>query len=330
MTIQYLASTPQEVGLDASAWSTSVTGRDTVYSAGSILALNQTLSVPIGVVSATDYWFHMRVYYNNVGTGTSSVQTPIIQFYDSVGNLIGEMWKYATYNYGIGIRLYGSSIISGPYFTPVTNTTYTYDIRLIIPGSGGTMTMEFYVNGTLHSSVTATNSGTVKGKPFIMLSTIQNALSVGSTGINYSEIIAATDESTINARLATLTPVSAGAFSEWTGSQATLADVDSASGVSVASNAKRFNSVFSAYGGPGTPSSIRGVFLKAAGSQAGAIAPTQLNQSLRIGGINYDGTAQAMVPGRGNIHEWAINPATSAAWLTANLVSLEGGLLSAA
>ena len=127
-----------------------------------------------------------------------------------------------------------------------------------------------------------------------------------------------------------LEPVSAGSFSAWNGSVAALADADPASGVNTNSVAARFNSVFSVYAGPASPASVRGLFLKANGNQAGGSAPSQLNQSLRIGGTNYDGSPQAMVPGQGNIHEWANNPATSAPWLTAAFASLEGGLLSAA
>lgn len=329
MAIVNLGNNPSDFGLDPTTVSTSATGRDTNYSPSSILAPMRT-SLSLGIpTTGTDYWFHFRMYMNNVGTGSSSGTGAGFSVYDTNGVLIYQLAKTSSSNYSHFIRIFGSTTVTNATALVLVNSgTYTLDVKLTVGGSGGSIVMELYLNGTLHSTSTATNSGTVKAQPrFATIDFAQN-LNTGSTGVNYTEVIVATDESTVGARLATLEPSSAGAFSAMTGTVAALADSDTASGVYATAAAQRFNSIFSAYAGASSPSSIRGVFLKAKAT-AGAGSPNQLNQSIRISGTNYDGAAQSIVPGRSVLHEWANNPATSAPWLPAALAALEGGLLAA-
>ena len=329
MAIVNLGNNPSDFGLDASTVSTSATGRDTNYSPSSILAPRSTsLSLEIPT-TGTDYWFHWRMYMNNVGLGNSSGTGAGFSVYDTNGVLICQLAKTSTSNYNHFVRIFGSSTVTNGTALALANSgTYTIDVKLTVGGSGGSIVMELYLNGTLHSTSTATNSGTVKTQPRMATLDFAQNLNTGSTGVNFTEIIVATDESTVGARLATLEPSSAGAFSAMTGTVAALADSDTASGVFATAAAQRFNSVFSAYAGAASPSSIRGVFLKAKAT-AGGGSPSQLNQSIRIGGVNYDGVAATPVPGRSVVHEWANNPATSAPWVTAALAALEGGLLAA-
>ncbi len=326
MTILNLGNTPADFGLSASVVSTAAAGRDAAYSPSSMLCLNAAPIVNIPADAGTDYWFHWRLFWNaSTGNSTGSV----LRISDAANSLICDMHRLSTNNFATQFRVYGSSVVSGTAFTFVNNTTYIMDLKLTVGASAGNIVAELYINGALHTSVTAVNSGTVKTKPRQLILAFADGLT-SAVGINYSEIIATVDESTIGARLATLEPASAGAFATMAGTVAALADADTATGVTSAAVAQRFNSVFSAYGGAATPASIRGVFLKSQASQAGAAAPTQLNQSIRISATNYDGAAQAIVPGVGNIHEWVNNPNTAAPWLVAALAAFEGGLLSAA
>ncbi len=329
MTILNLGNTPADFGLPASVVSTAATGRDAAYSPSSLLCpFGQGATVNIPANAGTDYWFHFRIHFNNIGTGSDSGAALVIR--DAAGVAIFDLNDTAGSTYVHTPRVFGSSTVSGTNFTFVTNTTYTLDFKVTVGASAGNIVVEMYVNGALHTSVTAVNSGTVKTKPRLMTLDFAKMIAVAGTGINYSEIIVAVDESTIGARLATLEPASAGAFAQMTGTVAALADADTATGVTSTAVAQRFNSIFSAYGGAASPASVRGVFLKSQARQAGAVAPTQLSQSIRISATNYDGAAQAILPGVDNIHEWANNPNTAAPWLTAALAALEGGLLSAA
>jgi hypothetical protein len=327
VTILFVGSTPVDFGCPATSLSTSATGRDAAYSPSSVLTLGQSAFMNIPVDAGTDFWFHFRVHWNNVGSGNASSSGIGFRIIDGTGNVICDHEKSSSASYNHVLRVFGTTTVTnatGLLF--VSNTTYTIDVKLTV---GANITAELYVNGALHSTSTVANGGTVKGKPRRMLLDYSYRLNSGSTGINYTEGIVAVDESTLGARLATLEPASAGAFSAWTGDVAALADADSGSGVFATAAAQRFNSVFGAYGGAASPASVRGLFLKAHATQAGAVSPTQLNQSIRIGGTNYDGAAQAIVPGVANLHEWANDPATSAPWLTSAWAALEGGLLAA-
>lgn len=326
MAILFVGNTPADFALPPTALNTGATGRDAAYSPSSVLTMNQSAIINIPVNGGTDFWFHFRCHWNNVSSGTSSGTGTGFRIVDGAGNAICDHNKTSGNNYQHFLRVLGTTNVqNGTGYLFVNNTSYTLDIKLTV---GANITAEFYVNGSLHSTSTVANGGTVKGQPRRLLLDYSFNLSNGSTGIHYSEVIVAVDESTLNARLATLEPASAGAFSAWTGSPAALADADPGSGAFATSVGQRFNSVFSAYGGAGTPSSIRGVFLRSHAGQAGG-SPNQLNQSIRIGGTNYDGAALAISPGVPVMHEWANDPATSAPWLTAALAALEGGLLAA-
>lgn len=328
MAILFIGSTPADIGQPASALNTGATGRDSAYSPSSVLiGMGGSGIINIPVNAGTDFWFHFRCHWNNVGTGNASGTGVGLRIMDAVGNSICDHNKSSSSNYTHFLRVLGTTTVAnatGHLF--VNNTTYTVDIKLTV---GANITAELYINGALHSTSTVANGGTVKGQPRRMILDYTQNLNSSSTGIHYTEVIVAVDESTVGARLATLEPASAGAFSAWTGTQAALADADTASGVFATAAAQRFNSVFSAYAGPATPASVRGLFLKSQARQAGAVAPTQLNQSIRIGGVNYDGAAQAILPGIPTTHEWANDPATSAPWLTSAWAALEGGLLAA-
>lgn len=331
MAILNLGNLPGDFGLPASALSTSATGRDSAYSPSSILCNFQNIIIPMDATAGTDFWFHWRHHMNNVGTGNSSGSGTVLRITDRNGNIVFDIQKTTTASYTFAIRILGSTNVqSGTTFQLFNSTTYTFDLKLVIPASGGTLVAEWYINGTLHSTVSATNSGTVKVRPRNLINDMPSFINGGSTGINFSEIIVAEGESTIGARLATLEPSSAGNYAQWDGTIAALADGETASGISSRTVGHRFNSIMSAYGGAGSPATVRGLFLKANANQAGASAPTQLNQSLRIGGVDYDGSAKAIVPGMGVIHEWANNPATSAPWATAAWAALEAGVLAAA
>lgn len=207
------------------------------------------------------------------------------------------------------------------------NQTYFVDLALTVGSSGGTITLQFYVNGSLISTTTATNSGTIKGQPRSMQISFPQKVAGGA--INFTEFIVAVDESTINLRLATLDPASAGAESDWSGTVAGLADQDTGSGIFSINAGDRFSSIFTAYGGPSSPAGVRGVFLKALpGSIAGG--PTQLDQYVRISAVEYDGTPTPVVTGTPQMREMVVNPATSAPWATGAFAALEAGVRSVA
>lgn len=322
MTILFLGNTPADFGAVDASNVTTTTGRDTAYSPNSINGRN-TSNFMINLPASTGaIWLHFRFAATSVsGTGSAG-----LIFTDASANIIAEVVRN-TNTSNLYARVYGSTPVNGATGSLTANAVNFVDVKLSVGSSGGSITMELYINGVLASTATATNSGTVKGQP-VQISYVNQGFA-GNNDAYLSEVIVTSEESTIGARLATLLPSSAGAFADMTGTVASLADYDSLTGVVSDAAAERFNAIMSAYGGAASPASIRGVFLKSHATQSGG-APTKLAHSLRLGSTNYDGTPQTVVSGAPILTEWATNPNTGVAWTTAALAALEGGLLSAA
>lgn len=323
MAILFVGNTPLDVGLPASVVSTAATGRDAAYSPSSLLCKNQNPIIPIPVNGGTEFWVHFRKFLNNVSTGSGTVAGTIYRCFDGSGNLIFDINKSVNTISGT-LRVYGSTTVSGPTYNHTTNTEYTYDLRVVVGPSGGTITVDWFINGTFFCSVSATNSGTVKTQPRSLNMELPSNLTGSATGINYSEMIVAVDESTIGMRLATLEPASAGAWAQWTGSVGSLADDDTGTGIEALAAGHRFTSIFSAYAGPSSPAGIRGVYLKALAAQSG-LPPSQIDQFVRIAAINYDGALQTPSPSVPIVREMTLDPDTGLPWAVAALAALEAG-----
>jgi hypothetical protein len=268
------------------------------------------------------------MFTNAIGSPNGVSSGSILSIYDGASNKIFDFFK-ATNIYDMSPRLYGATTSVGASYPIITGFTYYVDIALTIPGSGGTMVVEIFINGVSIGTLTATNTGTVKGQPRQMQITFANLLDVVATGINFSEFIATVDESTIGLRLATFEPSSAGSETNWIGTTASIADVDSGSGISTINANDRFTSIFTAYGGPTSPAGFRGLFLKATpGSSSGG--PTQLDQHVKISSTDYDGTPATVVTGIPQMREMALNPATSGQWDIGSFAALEAGVRAVA
>lgn len=323
MAILFVGNTPLDVGLPASVVSTAATGRDAAYSPSSLLCKSQNPVIPIPVNGGTEFWIHFRKFVNSAGTGNGTGSAAIYRCFDGSGNLIFDINKSVNTINGT-LRVYGSATVSGPTYNHATDIEYTYDLRVVVGPSGGTITVDWFINGTLFCSVSATNSGTVKTQPRTFNMDLPSNLITAAVGINYSEMIVAVDESTIGMRLATLEPASAGAWAQWTGSVSSLADSNTGTGLEAIAAGHRFTSIFSAYAGPSSPAGIRGVYLKALAAQSG-LPPSQIDQFVRIAATNYDGALQTPSPSVPIVREMTLNPDTGLPWAVAALAALEAG-----
>lgn len=326
MPILFLGNTPADVGLSPGVASVAATGRDAAYSPSSLLCKNVNPSIAIPVHGGTSIWIHYRMFLNNCGTGNGVGSGPVLRLFDVASAVIMDIQK-GTNDHDCTMRVYGSSTVSSAETIIMTDKEYIYDIKVTVGGSGGTIVVEWFINGALWASVTATNSGTVKTQPRTLSLEFPSQFSAGATGINYSEIIIAVDEPTIGMRLATLQPTSAGALAAWTGTVASLADSDGATGIQSVAAAQRFSSILSAYAGPSSPAGIRSVTLKALASQSG-LAPQQIDQFFRIASTNYDSALVTPSPGVPLYREAVNDPATGLPWLVAALAALEIGFRS--
>lgn len=326
MAILFLGNTPADVGLAPGTASVAALGRDAAYCPSSILAdfVNPTVAIPVN--GGTSFWVHWREFFNTASNGNGTSGNICFRCLDGAGVVIFDLYKGVN-DYDTLMRVYGSATVSSAEYIFVTNTFYTHDIKITVGPSAGTIVVEWYINEVLWASVTATNSGTVKTQPRTFSFERGSTLTAASPGCNFSEFIVAVDESTIGMRLATLEPTSAGALAAWTGTVASLADSDGATGIQSIAAGQRFTSILSAYAGPSDPAGIRSVTLKALAAESG-LAPQQIDQIFRIATTNYDGTLVNPVPGVPLYREAVNDPSTGLPWLPAALAALEVGFRS--
>lgn len=261
-------------------------------------------------------WTHVRFT-----TGASKYTVGrAIGLHDASGREVCRVEKHSgnTNLYKISVYDGVTRITSGYTTLPSTNVV---DIKLTI--NAFTVAGELYIGGVLiQSAVIGVNAGN-SGPPTQFV--LGGGTSGSSGGTNYfSEIIVA-DGDTRNARVDLLRPVAAGAYSEWDGAVNTLADDDPTTGVSTIDPNKRQSVTLGVYGGSDTISNVVAV----AATTRGANSPTQLNQFIRLSGVDYDQPAEDVAFGlEAQIIDYGINPATSVPWTAADLAAIEVGFQS--
>lgn len=326
MAILFVGNTPADVGLLPGTVSVAAAGRDAAYSPSSVLCdyVNPTVAIPVN--GGTSFWVHWREMMNTASNGAGTGQIPVFRCLDGGGATICDILKGVN-DHDCLLRVFGSATVSGAEYIFSTDVAYTHDLKITVGPSAGTIVVEWYINGVLWSSVTATNSGTVKTQPRTFSFDRGSSLPGAALGANYSEFIVAVDEPTIGLRLATLQPTSAGDLTAWTGTVASLADSDGATGIQSIAAGQRFTSILSAYAGPSSPAGIRAVILKALAAESG-LAPQQIDQIFRIATTNYDGSLVTPVPGVPLYREAVNDPNTGLPWHPAALAALQVGFRS--
>lgn len=211
-------------------------------------------------------------------------------------------------------------------FIPTSAQVVWLDIRLRVAAD---IEMDLYADGVLVSSASATN-GVGRGRPRRITFENQRLFSFSSTiQWGYAHFAVLDGVSTINRRFVRRRPQTQGALAEMSGTIPSLADGLPTSGL-VASGPNQRHSFTNT--GPAIPAgTIGGVHM---GVTAQGLAPgvTQTRSFLRIGGVNFDGTPEALSPDApvNLLSSWALNPATGLPWDAADAAALELGVQSLA
>lgn len=329
MGILFVGNTAEDFG---ASWenSTAATGtaRDTAYSPSACIfdapadEANPGV-INLGVAPTGDLWFHMRFRTSaSAATGTT-LDGHMLSFYAANGVLLA---RFDLQDGGWRAQVFGDTTVAGANFSPAASTVYTYDFKLVV---GATIELEIYQNGSLVSSASAANTVGLKGVCRQIALEFFDIRSSGTSPFSVSEAIV-TDggESTIGWRLATLTPASAGAHSDWDGDYTNLLNALDGNFLFTDTVGDKESWVNSAYAGPGSPTSIRAVVAKLLSDRGGA-GPQSVTPFLRIGGTDYDAATVAADFRYQQLGVWDVNPATSAAWATAALAALESGVKAA-
>lgn len=305
---------------------TSLNERDAAYSPTGIQTTSDNaMAMAEWVAPSGDLWFHFR-WLTSSFSSSSGADGYLMSFYDASGNLVARV-DYS--NGGIGAQAIGDSTVSGTYNLTPDDTKYTLDVRVSL--SGGNITVDLYSGGggAPISTAVAANVG-AKTAPVRAVFDMFDIDGNASATTYFSEIIVTDSEDTRGWRLATLEPNTNGNYNQWVGDVNELGDGDTATAIATDTNANRQSWNPTAYAGPASPSSIRAVIGKAQCLRGISGSPSQIAQFLRISATDYDGAAVAFAAGEQKpiLTVWDNNPATASPWATADLASLELGLLA--
>jgi len=284
---------------------------------------NETLGSPVFAPAiGSDTWFHVRVFVSSYDYNASA---KILEGYDVNGVLLFSLRKKNQSHYASKITLYdGNSSITVNSVIDLTEAKINaVDVHYSASVLG--ISCKLYINSALAASTSFAANPNGYGSPTSLLLGVAYAASINDTQ-HMSEIIVA-DGDTRNSRLDLLRPLAAGAYIDWVGSLAALADDDPTTGMTTIAPLKRQTVTLTPYSGAANISN----FVIVSQTTRGLNSPTQLKHTIRLAGVNYDSAAIPIGhPLQYNITDYQINPGTSLPWVGADLNTIETGFLSVA
>lgn len=199
------------------------------------------------------------------------------------------------------------------------------DVRVAV---GAHITLDFYVDGILHSTAAAAKTAG-KGKPVqIVFPNIGLHGYILARTWSFAHIAVLDGRSTIGRRFVRRTPASIATFNEMAGSLEAIRDEDVSTRIASNIAGQRTSFNLSGPSGPIANTAIAAVHIKQL-TQAGTSGPQATAGFLRIGSANHDAPA-APVPQlapRRIYSTWVQNPGTNALWTSATLPN-EVGVVS--
>jgi len=268
-------------------------------------------------------WFHFRIFTNSIRHAGAD---PLLNAYAEDGTLLFQLRKKnSTYDYTIHGEIFdGNTSLTDDSSIDLTRSKVGFiDVEYIVTSLK--IELKLYVNGT-RSMTLLLNSN-----PNSFTAPVTFSLGCGFTeNLNdiqhVSEIIVA-DGDTRNARLDLLRPVAAGAYEDWQGNLAALADDDPTTGMTTIAPAERQTVTLSPYTGASNISNL----VIVSQTTRGQNSPTGMKHSIRLSTVDYDSDLIPVdFPLQYNITDFEINPATSLPWEGSDLSLIETGFVSVA
>lgn len=328
MTILHLGHQPGDLSGVAGLISADAGGFDADLDVNAVRIVSaRAAAVPFSCAIAApagDLWLSFRYRTPSADASEISANGSFLWF-DNLGATLPAYVRTLASADGYQAVANGDTLVSGAAWVAASATAYWIDVRVVV---GANITIDLYVDGVLVSTATAANAG---GKAVPTTITWPNR-ELHSSGLArtwyYAHIAVRDGVSTLGRRFARRLPDAAATHTDLIGAVADLADADDATRMGSATAAERQSWTLTGPTGPGT-GTIAAVHQKLR-AQRGASGPQNLRASLRIGGADYDATAQTPPSGApaSLIYSWAENPATTSAW-TGGTLPAEAGVLSA-
>jgi hypothetical protein len=274
-----------------------------------------------------DLWLGFRyVTPNGDAASITEANASFLEFFDAAQNRIAQIQpNAATERYHAVAR--GDTAVQGQssYLAPSGQAQWI-DVRVAV---GASITIDFYVDGFLHSTATAPNTAG-KGKPVQVIFAnlgLHGALFQSRTWY-YAHMAVLDDRSTIGRRFVRRTPGSTATFNQMAGALEAIRDEDVST--RIASNIAGQRTSFNLMGptGPAANTAIAAIHIKQL-TQAGTSGPQATAGFLRMGSANFDAPAAAVpqLAPRPIYSTWVQNPSTNALWTSATL-PVEVGVVS--
>jgi hypothetical protein len=294
------------------------------------IKITSTNNVPVPF-SATwrepsgDVWIGFRYRAPSVNAPWIAADGIFLEFFDSAQRQIGQVRTERDDEKYHAMAMGDTNVDGASSFVAATNQTYWIDVRVSV---GADITIEFYVDGSLHSSATAANVGG-KGRPVQCLWRNLHLFDYFTSATWYYAHIAVLDGvSTIGRRFVRRTPDLVGTYDALSGGIDAIKDGDIATRAASDIAGQRLSFSLAGPTGPAGATTIAGVHVKQL-AQLGTAGPTGIAGFLRMGGVDYDatpGTPSADLPSP-VYSSWDLNPADSTPWTAATLPT-EVGIVS--
>ena len=290
---------------------------------------SRTLEAPFAIphpAPAGDLWLGFRYVPPSADAhGISQASANFLDFFDAANMRVARIRPLSSTN-RYHAEAHGDTVEQGSssYFG-VSGQAQWVDVRVAV---GADITVEFFVDGVLHSTATAANAGG-KGKP--VQTVFANTGLHDSTGSRiwyYAHIAILDGVPTIGRRFARRVPNTVATFNQMIGSVDALKDDDLASRVASTAPGQRLSFSLTGPTGPAAVTAIAGVHLKQI-AQAGSDGPQATAGFLRMGGVNHD-AAPVSVPVLAPavvFSSWSVNPADGSPWTDLTLPG-EVGIVS--
>lgn len=274
-----------------------------------------------------DLWLGFRYVTPNTDASLiTEANASFLEFFDAAQNRIAQIQPNATTERYHAVAR-GDTVVQGlsSYLAPSGQAQWI-DVRVAV---GASITIDFYVDGLLHSTATAPNSAG-RGKPV--------QISFANAGLHgalfqtrtwfYAHIAVLDGRSTIGRRFVRRTPGSTATFNQMTGSLDAIKDEDVSTRIASNIAGQRVSFSLTGPNGPVANTAIAAIHIKQL-TQAGTSGPQAAAGFLRMGSANFDAPA-APVPllaPRPIYSTWVQNPSTGALWSSTTLPS-EVGVVS--
>lgn len=280
-----------------------------------------TVSPVLPDVITFDNWVQFKMYRSGPLGGPGSSSFNAFTIYDQENTRLVRINVAANGSYlylQIGDEIIPNQIdITGFLGAGVLQT-----VSIQITQDGTDHTVNLYIDGILQATITEPN--TVQKALGVLK--VQNTSYSNPHAWHLSEILMTDGESPLGARVLTTLPTGVATVNDWVGDWSSLADDDTASGISTDQSAQRIAGGFTAYSGPQSPIGIRAVVqsIRYVDNNSGL----NVKGFLRSGSTNIDTFSYSHSDESRVFTVWDDNPFTSTDWEVADIDQVEGGVRS--